>query len=137
MRKFGFHGLRFVAFGLVAAGVFGLITTGLWNALMPPIFGLPTIGFWQALGLLLLSRILFGRLGGPGRRGWGHRHRMARFARTAEESLTPEELGRFREAMRDRFRGKEGLTPEERERFLRKMGHGCGGFDKPAPETRL
>ena len=32
----------------------------LWNWLMPLIFGLIEINFWQALGILVLSKILFG-----------------------------------------------------------------------------
>jgi hypothetical protein len=47
----------------------GLVVQLLWNALMPDIFGLPMLGYWKALGLLILSRLLFGGLGG-GR----HRH---------------------------------------------------------------
>jgi hypothetical protein len=107
MRKFRFVGLRFVAFGLAALVVFGLVTAGLWNALMPAIFGLPSIGFWQALGLLLLSRILFGQWG-------GRKMRRARFAR-----------------------GMQDLTPEERERFRSAMERRCGRFGEAQPETRL
>ena len=40
----------------------------LWNWLMPMIFDLTTITFWQALGLLILSKILFGGFNG-GKRG--------------------------------------------------------------------
>lgn len=43
----------------------------LWNWLMPAIFGLGEISFWQALGVLVLSKILFG--GHWGKRGCGHR----------------------------------------------------------------
>ena len=52
--------------GLVALG--GWAVMSLWNWLMPGLFGLPVVTFWQALGLLALSRILFGgfRLGGGG-----------------------------------------------------------------------
>ena len=93
MRRFRFVGVRILVFGIVFAGIVGLITLALWNALMPPILGLPAINFWQALGLLLLSRLLFGRFG-----GWGHRLRRARFAR-GWQGLTPEERQRFRDAM--------------------------------------
>jgi hypothetical protein len=96
MRKFRVHGLRFVAFGLLAAGIFGLVTSGLWNLLMPHLFGLPVISFWQALGLLALSRILFGSHG-----GWGRRMRKGRFVRGLGD-LSPEERERFRQAMQDR-----------------------------------
>ena len=93
MRRIRFVGIRFIAFGVLALGVAGLVTSGLWNALMPAIFSLPAINFWQALGLLLLSRLFFGRFGGMGRR-----MHKARFAR-GFESLTPDEREHFRRAM--------------------------------------
>src|SRR3954465_5721657 len=40
----------------------------LWNWLLPPLFGWRQITFWQAIGLLALSRILFGGLGMHGGR---------------------------------------------------------------------
>jgi hypothetical protein len=96
MRKFRVHGLRFVAFGIVAFGAFGLIVSGLWNALMPAIFGLQAINFWQAIGLLILSRILFGGWHGAGRRR-GHGKCVSRW-----DHLNPEEKERFRQAMHER-----------------------------------
>ena len=69
-------GTAVVLFGIAFVGITGLLTVGLWNLLLPSIFGLPAISFWQALGLLLLSRLLFGGLG-----GWGRRMRKARFSR--------------------------------------------------------
>ena len=65
--------LKFVLFVAVAVAVFSLVVMGLWNWLMPTLFGLPAISFWQALGLLVLSKILFGRSGGFGGRYWRHR----------------------------------------------------------------
>ena len=93
MRKVRVAGARFILFGIVLVGVTGLVTVGLWNALMPAILGLPAIGFWQALGLLLLSRLLFGRLG-----GWRRGMHKARFVR-GWTNLTPEERQRFHQAM--------------------------------------
>jgi hypothetical protein len=104
MRRIKFVGVRFIAFGILAIGLAGFITSSLWNALMPAIFSLPSISFWQALGLLVLSRLFFGKWGGRGH-NWG----KARFAR-GMESLTPEERERFRAAMSRRFR--EGDAPE-------------------------
>jgi hypothetical protein len=54
------------------AAVFACAVMFLWNALLPGIAGLPAIGFWQAAGLLVLSRVLFGGLGGM---GWRRSHR--------------------------------------------------------------
>ena len=58
-------------FGFVILGVgllflFGYIVMLLWNWLMPEIFGLKTLTYWQSWGILALSCILFGRIGGSG-----------------------------------------------------------------------
>jgi hypothetical protein len=76
--------------GVAAITLAGWIVACLWNWLMPAIFGLHPIGFWQAIGLLVLTRILFG-----GFRG-GHGHRFGR------RRMTPEERERFREGLGDR-----------------------------------
>jgi len=38
----------------------GWVVMALWNWLLPTLFGWPEVTFWQALGILALSRILFG-----------------------------------------------------------------------------
>ena len=81
----------------------------LWNWLVPAVTGWKVIDFWQALGLLVLSRLLFGF------RGWGH-HRMHWRGRMAErwERMTPEEREKFREGMRARCgrRSEETAPPQ-------------------------
>jgi hypothetical protein len=114
MRRMRFVGLRFVLFGVLGVGVVGLLVSELWNALMPAILGLPAITFWQALGLLLLTRLLFG-----GHGGFARRMRNARFVR-----------------------GWKDLTPEQRERFRNAMGtRGSGpcrpGFEEGEPAPKL
>lgn len=42
----------------------GEVVMHLWNWLLPTLFGWRPVTFWQALGLLALSRILFGGWGG-------------------------------------------------------------------------
>ena len=62
-------GAGFIALGI---GLFVLITyvlMRLWNGLIPQLFNGPRLRFVQALGLLFLSRLLFGGFGGP--RGYG------------------------------------------------------------------
>ena len=70
----------------------------LWNWLTPVLFGWKLINFWQAVGIVVLSRILFGGFRGrPG--GGGHwRHRM----KERWEQMTPEEREKFRGGMRGR-----------------------------------
>ena len=100
MKRFWIRRAPFI-FALVIVGifVFGQILMLLWNALMPLIFHLPLITFWQALGLLILSKILFG-----GFRGGGPRPR-------------------WREKVRQKWMN---MTPEERERFQTEWGNRCG-----------
>jgi hypothetical protein len=83
-----------VALGLIALS---FVVMALWNWLVPAVIGWKAIDFWQALGLLVLSRILFGFRMGFGYGGhW--RGRMAeRLAR-----MSPEEREKFSEGMRAR-----------------------------------
>jgi hypothetical protein len=85
---------------LVAIGV--EVVMHLWNWLLPALFGWHTITFWQALGLLVLSRILFGNLGGGG----GSNHSKSDRCKNARwERMTPEEREKFRQDMRARWCG--------------------------------
>ncbi|HUA61897.1 MAG TPA: hypothetical protein VML19_24285 [Verrucomicrobiae bacterium] len=91
------RGVKIAVIGILAIGIFGFVVMSLWNWLVPALFGWHTITFWQALGVLVLSRILFG--GFHGGRGRGHwRGRM----RARWEQMTPEERERFRQGMFER-----------------------------------
>jgi hypothetical protein len=82
---------------VVFIAIGGVAVLLLWNWLMPSLFGVPQVSFLQALGILALSRIVFGGSGlsslkGPSSDrpdGW--------------RALTPEE----RELLRQRARGLE------------------------------
>jgi hypothetical protein len=90
-------GIKIALFVIIGAIVFGFIVKSLWNVLVPPIIGWHTITFWQALGLLLLSKILFGgfhRHGGRDRARWKQR------MKDRWEQMTPEEREKFRKGMR-------------------------------------
>lgn len=99
MRRFWvFRGLRLIAFATSAVVLLGYVVMALWNAVLPAVTGLHAITFVQALGLLVLSRILFGGLRGWGRRGGPWRARMqARW-----QQMSPEERERFRDMMGSR-----------------------------------
>jgi hypothetical protein len=80
-------------FALVALAVLGGLVMLLWNAVLPVVFaGAHSIDYLHALGLLILSRILFGGFRGHG--GWHGRRHWARW-----QAMTPEERERFRQAM--------------------------------------
>jgi hypothetical protein len=55
-----------IAAAAVFALVFGYLVMILWNWLMPAIFRLPQIGYWQGFGILILSKLIFGSIGGHG-----------------------------------------------------------------------
>jgi hypothetical protein len=104
------RGVKVVVFAVAAILVAGFVVMHLWNWLMPALFGGHPITFGQALGLLVLSRLLFGGfLGRPaGHREW--RHRM----RERWEHMTPEEREKFREGLRRRCRPGQPSPPEEK-----------------------
>src|SRR5215472_3276250 len=109
MRKIG----KIFLFTLAAVAfvtVFSFVVMQLWNWLGPALFGARMITFWQALGILVLSKILFG--GFRGRPGYG---------------------GHWRRRMRDRW---EQMTPEERERFRQGAFSACGHARDTAEGSR-
>ena len=103
------RGLKIGLIAVVAATVFGFLVMSLWNWLAPAVFGLHTITFWQALGILILSKILFG--GFRGRPGHG---------------------GHWRRRMSERW---QQMTPEEREKFRQGLFSRCGQTKVAAEES--
>lgn len=106
MKKFWFKkGLMITVFFIAAFIVFGAIVMGLWNAILPAVIGVKTITFTQALGILVLSKILFGGFGNRGgwKRGGG---------------------ADWKSSMRDKF---ANMTPEEREKFKTEWKNRCSG----------
>ncbi|MFY9645880.1 MAG: hypothetical protein WAK29_11920 [Terriglobales bacterium] len=90
--------LAMIAFAVVFLVVISFVVMHLWNWLMPALFGLHLITFGQAMGVLVLSRILFG--GFRGRHGGRMRWRRGMMERWGQ--MTPEEREKFRESMRGR-----------------------------------
>jgi hypothetical protein len=82
-------------FALVFFAVLGFVVMSLWNWLAPALFGWKLIGYWQAVGLIILSKILFGGFAGGGRRSRYRRHRMME----RWEQMTPEEREKFRQGL--------------------------------------
>lgn len=99
------RGLRISLLAALFLGAAVFLTQYLWNWLMPALFHLPAISLGQTLGLLVLSRILFGgfRGGRPG--GWARERKV------------------WQQRMENRL---EHLSPEEREKFKQQMQTRCG-----------
>lgn len=97
-RRWARKAFKVLALVALAATVLSLVVKSLWNWLIPGLFGLHRIGFLQALGLLLLSKILFGGFRGPrGPRLHWRGRMMERW-----EKMTPEEREKFREGIKGR-----------------------------------
>lgn len=76
---------------IVAAGlvVFGGVVMLLWNSILPGLIHVSEITFWQALGILVLSKILFGA-------GWGHKGGHWGYRRHHWMQMSEEEREKFR-----------------------------------------
>lgn len=87
--------LKMALLAMVGVVVQGGLVMLLWNWLLPVIFsGAQQINWLQAMGILLLSKILFGGLRGGCPGLWRHHHQHW-------SSMTPAE----RKQMQDRFKG--------------------------------
>lgn len=47
---------------IILTFILGFLYKWIWNETMPYLFGLPTITYWKMIGLILLSKALFGNL---------------------------------------------------------------------------
>jgi hypothetical protein len=88
------HCLKILLLALAGIAALGWVLLLLWNWLLPNLFtGVQAIDYWQALGILVLSKILFGSC--PGRGCW-RRHSHG-------EHLTPEERERLKAQFKSRW----------------------------------
>ncbi len=96
---------------MIAAVVFGAVVMLLWNAILPEVIGVKTISFLQAVGILLLSKILFGGF----RSGYGPRKEKWMAMQQKMAAMTPEEREKFKSEWRYRCgnRWKSGITESE------------------------
>jgi len=107
-------GAAFLMLVLTVVAVVSFVVMSLWNALIPNLFHGPVLQYWQAVGLLILSRLLFGGFRGRGH-GW--------------HSRGP---GGWRRHWRHHW---ENMTPEERERLRAKMKERCGWYPDEPPAS--
>jgi hypothetical protein len=101
----------FLFFVPLALFAFGSIVMVLWNAILPDVVHVSRINFWQALGILVLSKILFGGFRG----GWGggpRRHWKAEMEKKLS-GMTPEEKEKFKQEWRSRCSGWGSARREE------------------------
>ena len=88
----------------IAAGLFlfGWLVMLLWNGILPEVLSVNTISFWQAMGILVLSKILFGGFKGGHRHPESHHnpkqdylHRWMHMNREEREKMRDEYKARF------------------------------------------
>ncbi len=106
-------GLKFLAFAILAGLVLGSAVMFLWNWLVPTIFtNGPEISFVQALGILILSKILFGGFRKGGCCGGNHWHNKGQNWRNKLEekmaNMSPEEKEKFKEKFSNKCRSWMG-----------------------------
>ena len=75
------------------------IVMWLWNLLLPEILGVKFISFWQAMGILVLSKILFGGFKGGGAK---LRHMREQHFEHKMSGMSDEEKEKFKEIWRKR-----------------------------------
>lgn len=92
--------IPFAVIGFLALFTFAVYA--LWNGVLADVLPVKSITYWQALGLLVLSKILFGGFPGRGGHGFGPPWRERMLARHWE-SLSPEQREKLRAKMRHRF----------------------------------
>lgn len=95
------RGVLFIPIVIGGVLLFSLAVMLLWNAILPAVTGVKAITFLQAVGILILSKILFGF-----NKGWGGRH--YHWKKRMEEKM-------------------HNMTPEEREKFKAEWKNRCGG----------
>ena len=97
-------GVLFIPIFIGGLFLFTWLIMLLWNGILPGVItGVKSISFFQAMGILVLSKILFGFNSGW---GGGSRYRMRK--QEMEEKL-------------------KNMTPEEREQFKAEWRNRCGG----------
>ncbi len=104
MRNFKVKIALFVLGGIAMFFAVTGIVMWLWNLLLPEIVGVKIISFWQAMGILVLSKILFGGFGGKSGNGWKRKgkEKFRRWTDNHCSSMSDEEKERLKEMWKKR-----------------------------------
>ncbi|MEM7103901.1 MAG: hypothetical protein AAF502_12260 [Bacteroidota bacterium] len=104
-------------FLIVAAGfilILGVIVMWLWNAILPEALNANPITYWQAMGLLVLSRILFGSFW-FGKRGHQNFKKKRAYWREKWMNMDDEERAAFKAKWKDKCRTRNKFNDEASE----------------------
>jgi len=88
--------IGFLLIAPIALFLFSWIVMLLWNGVLVGVTGAGVVTLWQAMGILVLSKILFG--GFRGGRGGHWNHQM----KGKWQNMSPEERVQFKQQWRDR-----------------------------------
>ena len=78
-----------------------LIVMWLWNCILPEVVGVKSINYWQAMGILVLSKILFGGFRGGARKKWMDCKEEHLNKKT--ENFSDDEKEQFKQKLKERF----------------------------------
>lgn len=102
-KKFWFKKIAgFLLMAMAATALLSFVVMSLWNNILAIVLHISVINFWQALGILVLSKILFGgfKSGGCG----GRRHAWKKEMHEKWQAMTPGEREKIKEEWRNRCR---------------------------------
>jgi len=99
---------------IAAIGLFIWFFQWLWNMVLPDVLGVKVISYWQSLGILLISKILFGGLANAkekfkNRNNFGRPENMRENWKQKFETNfcgSEEEREKFKEMWKQRFESK-------------------------------
>lgn len=119
MRRKQFWFFPFFGIGALLLGGWAVLL--LWNAILPDVTGVKNLTYWQAVGLLILSRILFGGWRNGSKPGGFNKHKpdFQKQAAWREKwmNMSVEERIKFKQEWRERCKtGRWGEPKRERPR---------------------
>ncbi len=98
-------GFLFIPIFIGGLFLFNWVVMLLWNAILPAVLGVKAVTFWQAMGILILSKILFGGFGG---RRWRGSPAWKQKMKQRWDDMTPEERESFKTEWKNRCSGRWG-----------------------------
>jgi Ca2+/H+ antiporter, TMEM165/GDT1 family len=89
--------IGFLLLAPMAIALFTWIVMLLWNGVLVAVTGVGVVSFWQAMGILVLSKILFGGFRGGSRGGHWKQEMKSKW-----QNMSDEERIQFKQQWRDR-----------------------------------
>ncbi|MFZ4400389.1 MAG: hypothetical protein ACOYO1_10170 [Bacteroidales bacterium] len=107
-KNFWIKRVIFIPLAIVAGVfIFGSLLMFLWNSILPSVIGVGAITFWQAIGILLISKILFGSFKSGHSHHKSHTHMYDMHMKWMQ--MNPDE----REKMKAEWKGRCGHSTTE------------------------